>query len=179
MRRRVVSVSPTFGLPIVPEGVVSTYALDVSEILSAGMDRVIVAEGAEARIEQLTASLLQRLQLTAPPWEEDMAEYGDYYAQDLQREQQRMEWEMMERQRSQMGYNNNNSMMGYQAQRPQPQQMGWGWGQLSPQQQRQQQQQWGAPPPAPPPPPPPPRHNNNNNNNNSHSSDSSRRRASL
>lgn len=73
-------VVDALGLPIVPEGVVSTYALDVSEILSAGMDRVIVAEGAEARVEQLSMSLLQRLQLTAPPWEEDLAAYGDYYA---------------------------------------------------------------------------------------------------
>jgi len=62
-------VVDALGLPLVPEGVVSTYALDVSEILSAGMDRVIVAEGAEARVEQLSVSLLQRLQLTAPPWE--------------------------------------------------------------------------------------------------------------
>lgn len=73
-------VVDALGLPIVPEGIVSTYALDVSEILSAGMDRVIVAEGAEARVEQLSVSLLQRLQLTAPPWEEELATYGDYYA---------------------------------------------------------------------------------------------------
>lgn len=70
------------GLPVVPEQVVSTYAVDVSEILSSGMDRIIVADGAEARVEQLSASLLQRLQLTAPPWEDDLAVYGDYYATD-------------------------------------------------------------------------------------------------
>ena len=70
------------GLPVVPEQVISTYAVDVSEILSSGMDRIIVADGAEARVEQLSASLLQRLQLTAPPWEDDLATYGDYYAND-------------------------------------------------------------------------------------------------
>ena len=40
------------GLPVVPEEVVSTYAIDVSEILSSGADRIIVAEGAAA--EQLS-----------------------------------------------------------------------------------------------------------------------------
>ena len=78
-------VVDALGLPVVPEGVVSTYAVDVSEILSAGLDRVIVADGAESRVEQLTASLLQRLQLTAPPWEEDLATYADYYEQDERR----------------------------------------------------------------------------------------------
>ena len=46
------------GLPVVPEEVVSTYAIDVSEILSSGADRIIVAEGAEAQLRaaQLEAS---------------------------------------------------------------------------------------------------------------------------
>jgi len=70
------------GLPIVPEQVVSTYAIDVREILSSGMDRIIVADGAESRVEQLSSSLLQRLQLSAPPWEDDLAVYGDYYANE-------------------------------------------------------------------------------------------------
>ena len=71
------------GLPVVPTEVVSAYAVDVSEILSSGAERIIVADGAEARVEQLSASLLQRLQLAAPPWEDDLAVYGDYYASDL------------------------------------------------------------------------------------------------
>ena len=78
-------VVDALGLPVVPEGVVSTYAVDVSEILRRVWTRVIVADGAESRVEQLTASLLQRLQLTAPPWEEDLATYADYYEQDERR----------------------------------------------------------------------------------------------
>ena len=74
---------------MVPEEVVSTYAIDVSEILSSGADRIIVAEGAEARVEQLSSSLLQRLQLAAPPWEDDLADYGDYYARDYARDYRR------------------------------------------------------------------------------------------
>jgi sporulation protein YlmC with PRC-barrel domain len=85
-------VVDALGLPIVPEGVVSTYAVDVTEILSTGMDRIILAEGAESRVEQLSASLLQRLQLTAPPWEDDLAAYADYYEADVRAAQQ-AEWE--------------------------------------------------------------------------------------
>ena len=81
------------GLPAVPEGVVSAYAVDVGEILSAGADRIVVRDGAEARVEQLSQSLLQRLELTAPPWEEDLATYADYYAQDAYEEQARADAE--------------------------------------------------------------------------------------
>jgi len=87
------------GLPVVPEEVVSTYAIDVSEILSSGADRIIVAEGAEARVEQLSSSLLQRLQLAAPPWEDDLADYGDYYARDYARDYEAFESERRERRR--------------------------------------------------------------------------------
>ena len=87
------------GLPVVPEEVVSTYAIDVSEILSSGADRIIVAEGAEARVEQLSSSLLQRLQLAAPPWEDDLADYGDYYARDYARDYEAFESDTRERRR--------------------------------------------------------------------------------
>ena len=47
------------GLPVVPEEVVSTYAIDVSEILSSGADRIIVAEGAEAARRAAQLDLLR------------------------------------------------------------------------------------------------------------------------
>ena len=95
------------GLPAVPTEVVSAYAVDVSEILSSGAERIIVADGAEARVEQLSASLLQRLQLAAPPWEDDLAVYGDYYASDVaayeafeREERERSERDAFERRRA-------------------------------------------------------------------------------
>lgn len=103
-------VVDALGLPIVPEGVVSTYAVDVGEILSVGMDRIILAEGAESRVEQLSASLLQRLQLTAPPWEDDLATYADYYEADV-RARQQAEWERQQAW-AQQGY----QQRGYQQQ---------------------------------------------------------------
>jgi sporulation protein YlmC with PRC-barrel domain len=92
------------GLPVVPEEVVSTYAIDVSEILSSGADRIIVAEGAEARVEQLSSSLLQRLQLAAPPWEDDLADYGDYYARDYARDYEAFESEVARERRRDARY---------------------------------------------------------------------------
>lgn len=83
-----------WGVPTVPEGVVSTYAVDIAEIITCGQERIIVAEDAESRIEQLSMSVLQRLSLTAPPWEEEEMygeEYYDYgYAEyDARRGQRR------------------------------------------------------------------------------------------
>jgi sporulation protein YlmC with PRC-barrel domain len=83
-----------WGVPTVPEGVVSTYAVDIAEIITCGQERIIVAEDAESRVEQLSMSVLQRLTLTAPPWEEEEMygeEYYDYgYAEyDARRGQRR------------------------------------------------------------------------------------------
>ena len=71
-----------WGVPTVPEGVVSTYAVDIGEVIRCGQERIIVAEDAESRVEQLSVSVLQRLSLTVPPWEEDMEMYGDPYYDD-------------------------------------------------------------------------------------------------
>lgn len=69
-----------WGVPTVPEGVISTYAVDVSEIIQCGQERVVVAEDAESRVEQLSVSVLQRLTLTSPPWEEETyADADEYY----------------------------------------------------------------------------------------------------
>ena len=83
-----------WGVPTVPEGVVSTYAVDIAEVITCGQERIIVAEDAESRVEQLSMSVLQRLSLTAPPWEEEEMygeEYYDYgYAEyDARRGQRR------------------------------------------------------------------------------------------
>ena len=71
-----------WGVPTVPEGVISTYAVDIREVIRCGQERIIVSEGAESRVEQLSVSVLQRLSLTVPPWEEEMEAYGDPYYDD-------------------------------------------------------------------------------------------------
>jgi len=61
------------GLDFVPDILVSTYALDVDEVLSVGPQRLLVFEGAEERLEQLTIGPLLRLNLAEPPWAEAVA----------------------------------------------------------------------------------------------------------
>lgn len=65
----------SLGLPQIPEQVLSTYELPIEEIVSSGPNRVIVFEGAEERVTQLTVGLLERLGIGKAPWERDEEEY--------------------------------------------------------------------------------------------------------
>lgn len=65
----------SFGLPQIPEQLLSTYELPVEEIVSSGPNRLIVFEGAEERVNQLTVGLLERLGIGKAPWERDEEEY--------------------------------------------------------------------------------------------------------
>lgn len=65
----------SLGLPQIPEQVLSTYELPIEEIVSSGPNRVIVFEGAEERLNQLSVGLLERLGIGKAPWERDDEEY--------------------------------------------------------------------------------------------------------
>lgn len=64
----------SLGLPLIPEQVLSTYELPVEEIVSSGPNRLIVFEGAEERMNQLTVGVLERLGLGKAPWENEEEE---------------------------------------------------------------------------------------------------------
>ncbi|MEL6384131.1 MAG: PRC-barrel domain-containing protein [Cyanobacteria bacterium J06626_18] len=64
-------VIASFGLPQIPDQVISTYELPVEEIVSSGPDRLIVFEGAEEKMVQLSVGLLERLGIGRAPWERD------------------------------------------------------------------------------------------------------------
>lgn len=64
-------VIASIGLAFVPEGVISTYELPIDEIVSSGPDRIIVFEGSEDRLQQLSVGFLERLGIGSPPWEKD------------------------------------------------------------------------------------------------------------
>ena len=64
----------SFGLPQIPEQVLSTYELSIEEVVSSGPNRLIVFEGAEERVTQLTVGLLERLGIGRAPWERDEEE---------------------------------------------------------------------------------------------------------
>lgn len=64
----------SLGIPQIPEQVLSTYELPIEEIVSSGPNRVIVFEGAEERVTQLTVGLLERIGIGRAPWERDEEE---------------------------------------------------------------------------------------------------------
>lgn len=68
-------VIASFGLPWIPAQLISTYELPVDEIASTGPERLIVFEGAEERLNQLTVGVMERLGIGAPPWEQAEEEY--------------------------------------------------------------------------------------------------------
>ncbi len=70
-------VIASLGIPLIPDQVISTYELSIDEVVSSGPDRLIVFEGAEDKLMQITVGLLERIGLGTPPWERDEDE--DYY----------------------------------------------------------------------------------------------------
>jgi sporulation protein YlmC with PRC-barrel domain len=68
-------VIASMGLPLIPSQLISTYEMPIAEIVSTGAERIIVFEGAEERMNQLTVGVLERLGLGAAPWEDDEENY--------------------------------------------------------------------------------------------------------
>ncbi len=68
----------SLGIPQIPDQVLSTYELGIEEIVSSGPNRLIVFEGSEERMRQLTVGLLERVGLGQAPWEREEDEQGYY-----------------------------------------------------------------------------------------------------
>ncbi|MGB5136274.1 MAG: PRC-barrel domain-containing protein [Prochlorococcaceae cyanobacterium] len=64
-------VLAALGVPLLGEGVLSTWELPVEEIVSSGSDRIIVYEGAEEKLKQLGSGLLEKLGIGGPSWEQE------------------------------------------------------------------------------------------------------------
>jgi sporulation protein YlmC with PRC-barrel domain len=62
------------GVPLLGEGVLSTWEIPVDEIVSSGADRIIVYEGAEEKLKQLSSGVLEKLGVGGPSWEEQERE---------------------------------------------------------------------------------------------------------
>ena len=62
------------GVPLLGEGILSTWELAVEEMVSSGPDRIIVYEGAEEKLKQLGAGLLEKLGIGGPSWEQEERE---------------------------------------------------------------------------------------------------------
>ena len=63
-------VMGAFGVPLLGEGVLSTWEIPVEEIVSSGTDRIIVYEGAEEKLNQLSSGLLEKLGVGGSSWDE-------------------------------------------------------------------------------------------------------------
>ena len=66
-------VMGALGVPLLGEGVLSTWEIPVDEIVSSGTDRIIVYEGAEEKLNQLSSGLLEKLGVGGSSWEEKEA----------------------------------------------------------------------------------------------------------
>jgi len=58
------------GDPLLGEGVFSTWEIPVEEIVSSGTDRIIVYEGAEEKLNQLSSGLLEKLGVGGSSWDD-------------------------------------------------------------------------------------------------------------
>ena len=63
-------VMGAIGVPLLGEGVLSTWEIPVEEIVSSGTDRIIVYEGAEEKLNQLSSGLLEKLGVGGSAWDE-------------------------------------------------------------------------------------------------------------
>jgi len=63
-------VMGSVGVPLLGEGVLSTWEIPVEEIVSSGTDRIIVYEGAEEKLKQLSSGLLEKLGVGGSSWDE-------------------------------------------------------------------------------------------------------------
>lgn len=72
---KVISITiASIGLPQIPEQLLSTYELSMDEVVSSGPNRLIVFEGSEERLTQITVGLLEKLGIGRPPWEREEEE---------------------------------------------------------------------------------------------------------
>ncbi len=63
-------VTGAIGVPLLGEGVLSTWEIPVDEIVSSGTDRIIVYEGAEEKLNQLSSGLLEKLGVGGSSWDD-------------------------------------------------------------------------------------------------------------
>ena len=63
-------VTGAIGVPLLGEGVLSTWEVPVDEIVSSGTDRIIVYEGAEDKLNQLSSGLLEKLGVGGSSWDD-------------------------------------------------------------------------------------------------------------
>ena len=90
-------VMGALGVPLLGEGVLSTWEMPVEEIVSSGPDRIIVYEGAEDKLKQLSSGVLEKLGVGGPSWEEQERERYRVNLVPVEKEQRRLKASESER----------------------------------------------------------------------------------
>ncbi len=68
-------------IPLIPQQASSTYELPIEEIISSGPNRLIVFEGAQERLQQLSIGFLELLGIGKLPWKHNKNESSEYKIQ--------------------------------------------------------------------------------------------------
>ena len=61
----------SIGIPQIPDQIISTYEMPIDEIVASGPNRLIVFEGSEEKLQQITVGVLERLGLAEAPWQKE------------------------------------------------------------------------------------------------------------
>ncbi|MDJ0897972.1 MAG: PRC-barrel domain-containing protein [Xenococcus sp. MO_188.B8] len=75
----------SLGLPQIPDQIISTYELSIDDVVTSGPNRLIVFEGSEERLTQITVGILERLGLGRSILDN---EEEDYYPPTIKAENQ-------------------------------------------------------------------------------------------
>ena len=73
-------VMGALGVPLLGEGVLSTWEIPVDEVVSSGADRIIVYEDAEEKLKQLNSGFLEKLGVGGTSWEEQDRDWNRVYS---------------------------------------------------------------------------------------------------
>ena len=115
----------SLGVPVLANGVLSTWELGAGEVVSSGPDRIIVYEGAEEKLQQASSGLLEKLGIGGESWErQEQHTYGAVVPvenqlapgqpdQEEQRRQEAFRGEMASRQAAQGPYEEMEPEMEY------------------------------------------------------------------
>ncbi|ELS03379.1 PRC-barrel protein [Xenococcus sp. PCC 7305] len=75
----------SLGIPQIPDQLISTYELSIDDVVTSGPNRLIVFEGSEERLTQVTVGVLERLGLGRSILDDDEE---DYYPPTIKAENQ-------------------------------------------------------------------------------------------
>mmetsp|Transcript_10712 Transcript_10712/g.39332 ORF Transcript_10712/g.39332 Transcript_10712/m.39332 type:complete len:547 (-) Transcript_10712:136-1776(-) len=65
-------VFDSFGLPMLPPDLISTYQFDLEEVIGVTANQIVLERGVELRLKQLTRGVMEKLAITDPVFQEEL-----------------------------------------------------------------------------------------------------------